>query len=160
MEQGTVVSLAPRSPIILALVCSGIIAGKTLQDSGIDDFLILEGQDYIGGRIKQAPFSGYNVEKGANWIQDAKDEETAPIWKLKQAKTMRGIYSDYYDMTIRNETGANVTGMASNKEFLKRCFSTAKTEDRRTDEEKIRRSRHVLDCRYLAGIPTLQHNMR
>ena len=42
-----------RKVLILGAGLSGIIAGKTLQDSGIDDFLILEGQDYIGGRIKQ-----------------------------------------------------------------------------------------------------------
>ncbi|KAK3711619.1 hypothetical protein QZH41_003790 [Actinostola sp. cb2023] len=99
------------------------------------EYILLAGHRRGFFPVFQAPFSGYNVEKGANWIQDAKDEETAPIWKLKQAKTMRGIYSDYYDMIIselktnlsfeRNETGANVTGMASDKEFEK-MFSTAK----------------------------------
>jgi polyamine oxidase len=42
-----------KKVLILGAGLSGIIAGKTLLDNGIDDFVILEGQDYIGGRIKQ-----------------------------------------------------------------------------------------------------------
>jgi len=42
-----------RKVLILGAGLSGIVAGKTLQDNGVDDFLVLEGQDYIGGRIKQ-----------------------------------------------------------------------------------------------------------
>ena len=34
--------------------------------SSIEDFLVLEAQDYIGGRIKQVPFAGMKVEEGAN----------------------------------------------------------------------------------------------
>jgi len=42
-----------KKVLILGAGLSGIIAGKTLKDNGVDDFLILEGQNYIGGRIKQ-----------------------------------------------------------------------------------------------------------
>jgi polyamine oxidase len=45
-----------KKVLILGAGLSGIVAGKTLLDNGIDDFLILEGQDYIGGRIKQVRF--------------------------------------------------------------------------------------------------------
>jgi len=39
--------------LILGAGVSGIVAGKTLLDNGVDDFIILEGQNYIGGRVKQ-----------------------------------------------------------------------------------------------------------
>lgn len=42
-----------KKVLILGAGLSGIIAGKTLKDNGVDDFLILEGQNYIGGRIRQ-----------------------------------------------------------------------------------------------------------
>ena len=33
--------------LILGAGLSGIVAGKTLLDNGVDDFIILEGQDYM-----------------------------------------------------------------------------------------------------------------
>ena len=42
-----------KKVLILGAGLSGIIAGKTLMDNGVDDFFILEGQNYIGGRVKQ-----------------------------------------------------------------------------------------------------------
>ena len=50
-----------RKALILGAGISGIVAGKTLKDNGVDDFLILEGQDYIGGRIKQVIFKSDTV---------------------------------------------------------------------------------------------------
>lgn len=47
---------------------------KTLSDSGIDDFLLVEYQDRIGGRMHDVRFGNgsqgnpYIVEAGANWV--------------------------------------------------------------------------------------------
>ena len=38
--------------LILGAGVAGLVAAKTLQANGISDFLILEAQDYIGGRFK------------------------------------------------------------------------------------------------------------
>ena len=87
--------------LILGAGLSGITAAKTLLDKGITDFLILEGKNYTGGRIHAVPFSGLNVEAGANWIHFTDDEDTAPLVKLRDAKRMNGIRSNYSDFIVR-----------------------------------------------------------
>ena len=64
--------------LILGAGAAGITAAKTLYDQGITDFLVLEAQDYIGGRMKQVPFSGMKIEEGANWIHYV-DEDDNPL---------------------------------------------------------------------------------
>eukprot|EP01084_Bolivina_argentea_P061749 112887_1 len=57
--------------IIMGAGMAGISAGKTLYDSGITNFVIIEAQDYIGGRIKSIDFAGYKLNGGASWIHGA-----------------------------------------------------------------------------------------
>ena len=64
--------------LILGAGVAGIVAAKTLQENGINDFLILEAQDYIGGRFKQRSFAGVKLEEGANWIHYA-DNKLNPL---------------------------------------------------------------------------------
>lgn len=86
--------------LILGAGVAGLVAAKTLQDNGISDFLILEAQDYIGGRFKQRSFAGVKLEEGANWIHYADDKEN-PLWELKKKHNLRGIYTNYSDVVIR-----------------------------------------------------------
>ena len=51
-----------KKVLILGAGAAGITAAKTLHDQGVTDFVVLEGQDYIGGRMKQASFAGMKVE--------------------------------------------------------------------------------------------------
>ena len=87
--------------LILGAGLSGVMAAKTLLDKGITDFLILDGKNYTGGRIHAVPFAGINIEVGANWIHFTDDEDTAPLVKLKDAKKMNGIPSNYSDFVVR-----------------------------------------------------------
>ena len=87
--------------LILGAGLSGVTAAKTLLDKNINDFLILEGKNYTGGRIHAVPFAGLNIEAGANWIQYTEDEDTAPLMKLKDSKKMNGIRSNYSDIVVR-----------------------------------------------------------
>ena len=87
--------------LILGAGLSGVTAAKTLLDKGITDFLILDGKNYTGGRIHAVPFSGLNIEAGANWIHFTDAEVTAPFVKLKDAKKMNGIRSNYSDFVVR-----------------------------------------------------------
>eukprot|EP01083_Nonionella_stella_P315015 1136736_1 len=50
---------------------SGIAAAKTLYEANITNILIIEAQDYIGGRTKAVNFSNYGVNVGASWIGGA-----------------------------------------------------------------------------------------
>ena len=86
--------------LILGAGVAGITAAKTLQQNGVHDFLILEAQDYIGGRFKQRSFAGVKLEEGANWIYFAKDKDNT-LWKLKQKYRLRGIFANYSDIVVR-----------------------------------------------------------
>lgn len=86
--------------LILGAGVAGLVAAKTLQEKGINDFLILEAQDYIGGRFKQRSFAGVKLEEGANWIHYADDKQN-PLWELKKKHDLRGIYTNYSDVIIK-----------------------------------------------------------
>merc|ERR1719295_2160082 len=57
--------------IIMGAGASGIAAAKTLYESGMTDILIIEAQDYIGGRAKVVDFAGHSLNVGASWISGA-----------------------------------------------------------------------------------------
>ena len=98
-----VVATAPlerKKVIILGAGAAGITAAKILHDQEITDFIVLEGQDYIGGRIKQASFAGMKVELGANWIHFA-DEEDNPLIPLKNKHNLTVTRSNFTNIRIR-----------------------------------------------------------
>lgn len=66
--------------LILGAGVAGITAAKTLQQNGVHDFLILEAQDYIGGRFKQRSFAGVKLEERAWWVPL---KATSTIWEEK-----------------------------------------------------------------------------
>ena len=47
---------------------TGIKAAQILHDNNMDDFIIIEGADYVGGRVKHETFAGQTVELGAQWV--------------------------------------------------------------------------------------------
>lgn len=105
-----------KKVLILGAGASGITAAKTLYDQGIKDFLVLEGQNYIGGRIKQTSFAGMKVELGANWIHFT-DEEDNPLIPLKNKADLTTIPANFADRTIRNDSGAEVSNNELDKEW-------------------------------------------
>ncbi|XP_033122763.1 polyamine oxidase 7-like [Anneissia japonica] len=58
----------PTKPRVLILGAgpAGLQAAQTLVDQGITDFLVLEGAGYYGGRVRDIPFAGAQVEVGAD----------------------------------------------------------------------------------------------
>lgn len=91
--------------LVLGGGISGIAAAKTLSDMGINDFVILEGTDRIGGRMRKTKFQGTTIEMGANWIQGVKGN---PIERLKEICGLQGKVENR-SFVIRNETGNNTT---------------------------------------------------
>jgi polyamine oxidase len=67
--------------LILGGGIAGIAAARTLEVNGIDDFLVLEANDRIGGRIREDRDTG--IETGAHWIHglDMYDRPHHPIWR-------------------------------------------------------------------------------
>ena len=67
--------------IILGAGIAGIAAARTLEVNGINNFLVIEATDRIGGRIRE--YDGTGIEVGANWIHglDLRDPKHHPIWR-------------------------------------------------------------------------------
>ncbi|KAF4463796.1 N1-acetylpolyamine oxidase [Fusarium albosuccineum] len=82
---------------VLGAGVSGITAAQTLHNASIHDFVIVEHNDYIGGRVKHASFGKSSdgkpltVELGANWIEGLGSN---PIWRLAQKHKVKNTYSD------------------------------------------------------------------
>ena len=91
--------------LVLGGGISGIAAAKTLSDKGIKDFIILEGTDRIGGRMRKMPFHNTTIELGANWIQGVIGN---PIEKLALQCGLEGKLENR-SFVIRNESGFNTT---------------------------------------------------
>ncbi len=53
--------------LILGGGVAGVIAARTLHERGIDNFVIVEARNELGGRMKSQTFAGYTIELGANW---------------------------------------------------------------------------------------------
>jgi polyamine oxidase len=97
--------------LILGAGMAGISAGKTLSDSGETNFLILEGGDDIGGRVKAVQFGGVTIELGANWIQGLFSNGSAeknPLWPLKEKFDLEGNITNFFDLIIYRPNGLKV----------------------------------------------------
>ncbi|XP_059649135.1 polyamine oxidase 1-like [Cornus florida] len=83
------------SVIIVGAGVSGISAAKVLAENGVDDILILEASDRIGGRIRKEGFGGVSVELGAGWIAGVGGQQSNPVWELARNSGLRTCFSDY-----------------------------------------------------------------
>ncbi|XP_009758572.1 polyamine oxidase 1 isoform X2 [Nicotiana tabacum] len=83
------------SVVIVGAGISGLTAAKVLSENGMDDVMILEASDQIGGRIRKEEFSGVTVELGAGWIAGVGGKQSNPVWELALQSNLRTCFSDY-----------------------------------------------------------------
>ncbi|KAE8727471.1 Polyamine oxidase 1 [Hibiscus syriacus] len=87
---------SPRSSvIIIGAGVSGLSAAKVLAENGIEDLLIFEASDRIGGRIRKEKFGDVSVELGAGWIAGVGGKESNPVWEIASKLGIRTCFSDY-----------------------------------------------------------------
>ncbi|KAH7110314.1 polyamine oxidase-like protein, partial [Dendryphion nanum] len=92
---------------------AGITAAQALSNQSINDFLIVEYNGEIGGRLSHTTFgkdadgSPYTVELGANWVQGLETEggPENPIWTFAKEYDVKNEYSNYSAILTYNETG-------------------------------------------------------
>ncbi|XP_033123952.1 polyamine oxidase 1-like isoform X2 [Anneissia japonica] len=114
------------SVLILGAGAAGLQAAQTLIDNGVDDFLILEGADYIGGRVHDVEFAGVRVEQGANWAQPGGGE----LEDLVRDLGMETHLTNWFSYVAYNSTGHNITDEAIEMfdvmdEKLRKAFAIA-----------------------------------
>ena len=85
--------------LILGAGPAGIGFASKLHGKGEKDFLILEAQNYIGGRVKDVKFVNSTIQAGANWIHDISNENSFSI--LKQTYGLKVTKDDYNDFIVR-----------------------------------------------------------
>ncbi|KAG6844453.1 hypothetical protein H0H87_006873 [Tephrocybe sp. NHM501043] len=95
--------------LILGGGVAGIIATRTLHRQGINDFLIIEARDGLGGRLHSTAFAGnHTVELGANWIQGTQSGNGPinPILTLARKHGLKTQASNFYgSMKTFDKTG-------------------------------------------------------
>ena len=103
------------SVAILGAGMAGITAAQTLANASVTDFVIVDVNRYIGGRVKSAKFgkdrdgNPYTVELGANWVQglgSPKGSEN-PIWVLAQKYNLASTYSNLSSLVTYDHNGPN-----------------------------------------------------
>ncbi|KAI0328841.1 amine oxidase [Cubamyces sp. BRFM 1775] len=88
--------------LILGGGMAGVIAARTLYEQGIDDFIIVEAKNELGGRMMSHRFGAANnqwtIELGANWVQGTQtgDGPANPIWTLAKKHSISLHSSDYF----------------------------------------------------------------
>ncbi|KAG1722003.1 hypothetical protein EDB19DRAFT_1884550 [Suillus lakei] len=86
--------------LILGGGVTGVIAARTLHRKGIDDFLIVEARDQLGGRMQDytigVPGKQYTIELGPNWIQGTQtgNGPANPILTLARKHHVKNQYND------------------------------------------------------------------
>jgi len=92
--------------LVLGAGYSGLGAALYLEKNNNKNFLVLEANDYIGGRVKNVMIDNASVPLGSGWIHKADENHTVyQLAKKYNLKMERDAYQ-YADVTFRNgETG-------------------------------------------------------
>ncbi|XP_071956405.1 uncharacterized protein [Antedon mediterranea] len=96
---------ADTKVLILGAGASGLNAAQTLHYKGENDFIILEAEDYYGGRVHNERILDEVVEMGANWIHPVGSK----LEELAKAIDMNTRRSDFEDLIALTDKGADVT---------------------------------------------------
>lgn len=77
---------------------TGVIAARTLHSRGIDDFVIVDARDELGGRMMTHSFGGKVIEQGANWIPGTQegDGPANPILVLANKHGLKSQFNDWF----------------------------------------------------------------
>ncbi|XP_074658261.1 uncharacterized protein LOC141911182 [Tubulanus polymorphus] len=92
--------------LILGAGAAGISAAKYLHDHGVKDFIIIDAENRIGGRVKATEFGDKIVELGANWVHGT---DGNPLWDLAKKYKMAGVIANYDAYVTRDVNGNDVT---------------------------------------------------
>ncbi|KAF8517406.1 amine oxidase [Hysterangium stoloniferum] len=86
---------------------TGIIAGRTLHEQGLEDFVIVEGRHELGGRMQDVALAnGVKVELGPSWIQGLGEGATQnPIYTLALKNNLTNVPSPLSDLATFNNNG-------------------------------------------------------
>lgn len=95
--------------LIIGAGASGIAAATKLYENGFKNFIILEGENRIGGRIHTIPFGDNVIDMGAQWCHGERGnvvyEMAAPLGLVKTAllDTADGFEYRYFNGEVADK---------------------------------------------------------
>ena len=116
--------------IILGAGVAGLTAAKTLSENNVTDFIILEGSERIGGRIKSGRIGSTSVELGSNYIVGTTGN---PVWDLAFRYNLSGVITKYSDVTVVDAAGTDVTDTEAAAAWDKWKIAKAVLDDKYSD---------------------------
>ena len=108
-------SCRKTSVAVLGAGMAGIAAAQSLTNISVTDFVIVDVNSHIGGRVKHANFGTdpngypYTVELGASWVQGlgSTNGPDNPIWLLAQKYNLTTTYSNLSSIITYDHNGEN-----------------------------------------------------
>ena len=99
--------------LILGAGMAGLGAAETLSQAGIDNFLIIDQRDQVGGRVQTAEFGGGIVELGPQWLLNVDLDPTDDRQPLLEYVTrcniaLRGAPFTSLGVVSYNSRGENI----------------------------------------------------
>ena len=93
--------------IIMGAGMAGLSALKRLKELGINNVLILDAQDYIGGRVKTVIFNNHTLNAGASWIQgvctnNCDSDGNNPLYSYANKIGLQYYDMDWDDLLVLN----------------------------------------------------------
>ncbi|KAG9023183.1 hypothetical protein FS837_005915 [Tulasnella sp. UAMH 9824] len=93
--------------LILGGGVAGVLAAQQLHEAGIDNFLIVEARDELGGRMHSYKIDNYTVEVGCNWVQGTQtgNGPINPIYSLALKHKLVTTTNNWEDIQFYDENG-------------------------------------------------------
>lgn len=89
--------------IIIGAGASGIAAATRLLDNGINDVIVLEAENRIGGRVCSVDFGGSVVDLGGQWCHGEKNNIVYEM--VKDLNLLGTSHNNYQDNTYYLSNG-------------------------------------------------------
>ncbi len=93
--------------IIIGAGMAGLEAAHQLHLKGIDNVIILEKNDRIGGRVWSVDYNGTCIEKGASWIHGLNNDTKIrnPLYDITLDKKISTMLTDAESVIVKDSNG-------------------------------------------------------
>lgn len=101
--------------IIIGAGAAGIAAASRLAENGFKNFLILEAENRIGGRIYSTRFGGSIIDLGAQWCHGEKGNIVYQL--VKDFNILEPSFNTYSNLTCSDSKGNFIDKQITDKLF-------------------------------------------
>lgn len=115
------------SVVIVGAGPSGIAAATRLLENGVNNIIVLEAENRIGGRVNSVEFGGRIVDLGGQWCHG---EENNIVYELvKDLDLLSSSTNSYDDYTFYDSSG-NLADKSVTDKLVALCDSIARDDSK------------------------------